>query len=65
MIVLGNPDRFKRGADTSLSSIASSSPSKDDAKMDVGTENGKETSDGKLKESAKGKSKKKKTHKRS
>ena len=65
MIVLGNPDRFKRGADTSLSSIASSSPSKDDAKMDVGTENGKETSNDKLKESAKGKSKKKKTHKRS
>ena len=40
MVVLGNPDRFKRGADTSLSSLTSTSPSKDDAKMDEGAEKG-------------------------
>ena len=49
--------------DTSLSSIASTSPCKDDAKMDVETENGKETSSSELKESAEGKSKKKKKKK--
>ena len=49
--------------DTSLSSIASTSPCKDDAKMDVETENGKKTSSSELKESAEGKSKKKKKKK--
>jgi hypothetical protein len=68
MVVLGNPDRFKRGADTSLSSLTSTSPSKDDAKMDEGAENGNETSSSELKASEEGKSnktKKKKTNKQS
>ena len=68
MVVLGNPDRFKRGADTSLSSLTSTSPNKEDAKMDEGAENGNETSSSELKASEEGKSnktKKKKTNKQS
>ena len=63
MVVLGNPDRFKRGADTSLSSLTSTSPSKDDAKMDEGAENGNETSSSELKASEEGKSNKTKKKK--
>jgi hypothetical protein len=68
MVLLGNPDRYKRGADTSLSSITSTSPNKDDAKMDEGAENGNETSSSELKASEEGKSnktKKKKKNKQS
>jgi hypothetical protein len=68
MVLLGNPDRFKRGADTSLSSITSTSPNKDEAKMDEGAENGSETSSSELKASEEGKSnkaKKKKKNKQS
>jgi hypothetical protein len=68
MVLLGNPDRFKRGADTSLSSITSTSPNKDEAKMDEGAENGSETSSSELKASEEGKSnktKKKKINKQS
>jgi hypothetical protein len=60
MVVLGSPDRFKRGADTSLSSITSTSPIKDDAKMEVGVENEKKTGNSEMKESTKKTSKKSK-----
>jgi hypothetical protein len=60
MVVLGNPDRFKRGADTSLSSITSTSPSKDDAKMEVGVENEKKNGNSEMKKSTKEISKKSK-----
>jgi hypothetical protein len=60
MVVLGNPDRFKRGADTSFISITSTSPSKDDAKMEVGVENEKKTGNSEMKKSTKEISKKSK-----